>query len=240
MPAAYAHMTFGREVKKVLPEDLQKRISKFPELFGIGLQGPDILFYYHPSDTQAYVLYGHNIHKRPASDFFHYALNQLERLKGREADLDKAKTYLAGFLCHFILDSGCHPIVRKFTNPGEASHRQIEREFDRFLMEKDNLRPEWYIPWTRTVPMAEKHADIIALFYAEADARVIRRGIRNMRFYETMTTGFRMRSRLDLAGISLQLEERRNDLTDMASDKIMHFMMENHEGFLDSLIDNFG
>ena len=78
MPAAYAHMIFGKEVKAILPITSQELSSRYPELFGIGLQGPDILFYYHPSDTQAYVLYGHNIHKRPAGDFFCNALEQME------------------------------------------------------------------------------------------------------------------------------------------------------------------
>ena len=87
MPAAYAHMVFGMEVTAILPISAQESINRHPELFGIGLQGPDILFYYHPSETQAYVLYGHNIHKRPAADFFRYALVQLEKL----AELEKAE-----------------------------------------------------------------------------------------------------------------------------------------------------
>lgn len=238
MPAAYAHMVFGKEVTAILPLSAQGSINRYPELFGIGLQGPDILFYYHPSETQAYVLYGHNIHKRPAADFFRYALVQLEKL----ADLEKEKAtaYLMGFLCHFILDSNCHPIVRKHTIPGEASHRQIEREFDRFLMEKDKVRPEWFIPWTRTVPLAEKHAEIIGLFYPEAGDKVIRRGIRNMRWYESVTTGYRMRSRLDLTHISEQLEERMISQRHTACEVIRIYLLNNQVGFMSFLDRNFG
>lgn len=238
MPAAYAHMVFGKEVTAILPLSAQGSINRYPELFGIGLQGPDILFYYHPSETQAYVLYGHNIHKRPAADFFRYALVQLEKL----ADLEKEKAtaYLMGFLCHFILDSNCHPIVRKHTIPGEASHRQIEREFDRFLMEKDKVRPEWFIPWTSTVPLAEKHAEIIGLFYPEAGDKVIRRGIRNMRWYESVTTGYRMRSRLDLTHISEQLEERMISQRHTACEVIRIYLLNNQVGFMSFLDRNFG
>ena len=237
MPAAYAHMVFGMEVTAILPISAQESINRHPELFGIGLQGPDILFYYHPSETQAYVLYGHNIHKRPAADFFRYALVQLEKL----ADLEKEKAtaYLMGFLCHFILDSNCHPIVRKHTIPGEASHRQIERESDRFLMEKDKIRPVWFIPWTKTVPMAEKHADIIALFYPEAGEQVIRRGIRNMRLYESVTTGYRMRSRLELTHISEQLEEKMINQLQDASEMIQNFQSMDQEWFMNLLTRNF-
>lgn len=238
MPAAYAHMVFGMEVTAILPISAQESINRHPELFGIGLQGPDILFYYHPSETQAYVLYGHNIHKRPAADFFRYALVQLEKLA--ELEKEKAIAYLMGFLCHFILDSNCHPIVRKHTFPGEASHRQIEREFDRFLMEKDKIRPVWFIPWTKTVPMAEKHADIIALFYPEAGEQVIRRGIRNMRLYESVTTGYRMRSRLELTHISEQLEERMISQRHTACEVIRIYLLNNQVGFMSFLDRNFG
>jgi len=238
MPAAYAHMVFGKEVKKILPISTQESINQYPELFGIGLQGPDILFYYHPSETQAYVLYGHNIHKRPAADFFRYALDQLGKLT--DLDREKATVYLMGFLCHFILDSNCHPIVRKQTIPGEASHRQIEREFDRFLMEKDNVRPEWFIPWTRTVPMAEKHAEIIGLFYPEAGEKVISRGIRNMRLYESITTGYRMRSRLELTHISEQLEERMKTSLEAAPEIFSQFLSSPGELFWETVKRNFG
>lgn len=238
MPAAYAHMVFGKEVTAILPLSAQGSINRYPELFGIGLQGPDILFYYHPSETQAYVLYGHNIHKRPAADFFRYALAQLEKMTDLEKE--KATAYLMGFLCHFILDSNCHPIVRKHTIPGEASHRQIEREFDRFLMEKDKVRPEWFIPWTSTVPLAEKNADIIALFYPEAGEQVIRRGIRNMRLYESVTTGYRMRSRLDLTHISEQLEERMISQRHTACEVIRIYLLNNQVGFMSFLDRNFG
>lgn len=238
MPAAYAHMVFGMEVTAILPISAQESINRHPELFGIGLQGPDILFYYHPSVTQAYVLYGHNIHKRPAADFFRYALVQLEKLA--ELEKEKATAYLMGFLCHFILDSNCHPIVRKHTIPGEASHRQIEREFDRFLMEKDKIRPVWFIPWTKTVPMAEKHADIIALFYPEAGEQVIRRGIRNMRWYESVTTGYRMRSRLELTHISEHLEEKMINQLQDASEMIQNFQSMDQEWFMSLLTRNFG
>lgn len=238
MPAAYAHMVFGKKVISILPIATQESINRYPELFGIGLQGPDILFYYHPSDTQAYVLYGHNIHKRPAADFFRYALDQLEKMKGLEKE--KATAYLMGFLCHFILDSNCHPIVRNHTIPGEASHRQIEREFDRFLMEKDNVRPEWYFPWTRTVPMAEKHAEIIGLFYPEAGKRVIRRGIRNMRLYESLTTGYRMRSRLELTPISEQLEEQMKTSLKVVVEILGQFPGLTTELFWETVKRNFG
>ena len=238
MPAAYAHTVFGGEVYDKLPFSVQSHIDFHESLFQIGLQGPDILFYYHPSEIQVYVLYGHNIHKRPAADFFRYALNQLEKLKGREKE--KGTAYLMGFLCHYILDRGCHPLVRKNTIPGQSSHREIERELDRFLMEKDNLRPEWFFPWTRTVPRAEKEGAIISRFYPEADRTVIARGIRNMRLYETSTTWFRMRKKKDLNLLSSKLEVQMKTQVEKASAAVGLLYEGDWDRLFPILIGNFG
>ncbi|MDF2951137.1 MAG: hypothetical protein K0S18_720, partial [Anaerocolumna sp.] len=48
MPSAYTHFKFGMEVIKLLPMELQNIILKNKDLYEIGLQGPDILFFYKP------------------------------------------------------------------------------------------------------------------------------------------------------------------------------------------------
>ena len=46
MPTTYAHYRLGEEVRRQLPEELQKRIRQNLELFHIGVHGPDHMFYY--------------------------------------------------------------------------------------------------------------------------------------------------------------------------------------------------
>ena len=48
MPASYTHDTFGRIVYKELEGEIHWLIHKYSEFFRIGLQGPDVLFFYHP------------------------------------------------------------------------------------------------------------------------------------------------------------------------------------------------
>jgi len=145
-----------------------------------------------------------------------------------------------GFLCHYILDSSCHPLVRKNTIPGQSSHREIERELDRFLMEKDKIRPEWYIPWTQTVPRAEKEGAVISRFYPEADSAVIARGIRNMRLYETSTTWYRMRKKNDLTLLSCQLEEGMKAQVEKASAALGLLYEGDWDRLFPILVGNFG
>ena len=48
MPSTYAHFRAGQAVRQRLEPAQQQDIRAWPELYQIGLHGPDILFYYHP------------------------------------------------------------------------------------------------------------------------------------------------------------------------------------------------
>ena len=49
MPSTYAHYIFGQQIRGRLSGYERKIIDKYPELFNIGLHGPDILFYDIPN-----------------------------------------------------------------------------------------------------------------------------------------------------------------------------------------------
>ena len=48
MPTTYAHYKLGQAVRESLQEREKKIVEEYPELFSIGLHGPDIFFYYKP------------------------------------------------------------------------------------------------------------------------------------------------------------------------------------------------
>ena len=60
MPAAYAHIRFGRE--QALPGKYGALPRNFPQLYTVGLQGPDLLFYHNPVFSTAKVREGHRLH----------------------------------------------------------------------------------------------------------------------------------------------------------------------------------
>ena len=83
--------------------------------YGLGLQEPDIFFYYLPS----YVLEGHNIgalaHVRETSAFFQGLIESRNQFSSR-TDLNIAEAYLIGFLGHYTLDTICHPYIYAMTH----------------------------------------------------------------------------------------------------------------------------
>lgn len=131
MPGTYAHYAFWKKVLAQLDDEIKNIILKNMDLFFIGLHGPDILFYYKP------LIYnnltsklGHKIHNENSNIFFEKARSIIKKSNNKEESL----SYILGFLCHFMLDSECHPYINKVTQENNLSHTEIESEFDKLLI----------------------------------------------------------------------------------------------------------
>lgn len=176
MPTTYAHYTFGKEVLKILDEDLKKIISKNIDLFNIGLHGPDILFYYEPLKSNDISKIGHEIHSKNANVFFETAKKIINNCECSDA----ACAYIMGFICHYMLDSQCHPYINQKENG--LSHSEIETEFDRALMTKNNLNPIAFKPTSHIIPK-EDYAQCISKFFECTDKEKIFKALKSMKFY---------------------------------------------------------
>ena len=70
MPSTYAHYRFGREVAQLLAPENQKVIQAYPELFSIGLHGPDLFFYYQPLLSNPLGRLGGELHNQSGRQLF--------------------------------------------------------------------------------------------------------------------------------------------------------------------------
>lgn len=120
MPATYAHYVFGKKVYAKLSKEEKEDIRKGKDAFLLGLHGPDLLFYYYPIGKNRINQQGVHMHKEIAADFFNRG--RLSYHKQRDQAL---RAYLYGFLCHFILDSECHPYVNYYMEEQELGHLEI-------------------------------------------------------------------------------------------------------------------
>lgn len=178
MPATYAHYRFEQEVRKDLPEKEKKIVEEFPELFMIGLHGPDIFFYYKPFSKNRVRQIGHEMHKRAGEAFFAPAAEVVREHGGNHAYL----SYLYGFICHFSLDVACHGYIDEKIAKSGISHTEIEAEFDRMLMVKDGHDPIRYKPTGHIVPSLE-NAEIIQAFFEDADSTQVLGTLKGMVTY---------------------------------------------------------
>ncbi|MCI8418243.1 MAG: zinc dependent phospholipase C family protein [Lachnospiraceae bacterium] len=143
MPATYAHYLFGKKVYRKLPKELRLLIRNNREGYFLGLHGPDLLFYYRPLGKNRINQMGSLMHHELASDFF-------ENSRGVYQQHPKPVllSYLLGFICHFTLDSECHPYISRYMENYGVSHSDIETELDRALMEKEGKDPRtWNYTW---------------------------------------------------------------------------------------------
>lgn len=137
MPSTYAHHRFGRDVSFGLPQTIQTVIQSHPDLYSMGLHGPDLLFYNHPLRSNPVSQLGFGIHDEPGQDFFAPAAKRINELDNPSAHL----AYLYGFLCHFALDQACHGYIDEKIAASGVTHTEIEMEFDRMLLAGDGLDP---------------------------------------------------------------------------------------------------
>ncbi len=178
MPTTYTHYRFGKDVYRQLPLSVQEAIDQYRGLYDIGVHGPDLLFYYKALTQNPINQTGAAIHKRAGSCFFEQAALQVKKM----ADPMPAMVYLYGFLCHFTLDSFCHPYIEQMVRKQGISHSAIEAELDRYFLEKDGYAPLSYRPIHHLIPCIF-HARVIAPFFPGIGVKKIRICIESQRFY---------------------------------------------------------
>lgn len=124
MPAVAAHYMFGQLVAEKLNKDIYDLITSHKELFDIGTQGPDLLFYYNPVKKNPVSTYGNTIHQVIAKDFF-------EPICAKQPKIGQASlAYLLGAVSHYCLDLACHPYIIELSGDSAAHHRSLESDFD--------------------------------------------------------------------------------------------------------------
>lgn len=142
MPAIYAHLRFGEEVAKTLPSPYTDLINRFPEAFALGTQGPDILFYHKPMKTNDIRKRGTFLHTFSGEKFFLLQGKKLLENVSSDGVEEIFKTngafaaYTCGFLCHFTLDTICHPYIDAQSSEA-VSHGKIESELDKAVLRLD-------------------------------------------------------------------------------------------------------
>ena len=173
MPATYAHYRFGAQMLNRMPADLGRAAKRHRRLFDVGLHGPDLFFYYHPAFHTRVGKLGSKFHKQTGREFFSRVCRNL-RLEPSEA----GQAYLYGVLCHYALDTQCHPLVEHISADAEVSHTRIETEFDRYLLELDNKPSRMNL--TKHLQLTRPECEIVSRFYPGTEPGHIREGLNGM------------------------------------------------------------
>lgn len=177
MPTTYAHDLFGKMVYHRLDPEIQEKIKKYQTTYQIGLHGPDILFYVRPFYKNRFNQMAHRLHREEAAGFFERG-RELYQKTGNEEIL----VYLLGFICHFMLDSTCHPYISEYMKKTGARHDEIETEFDRALMVRTGKDPFHYQPGS-VIRIEKNSVDAISEVMEGMSHRDIVRALMGSKFY---------------------------------------------------------
>jgi len=141
MPGFTTHYLFGQNTYKQLKKNsLKKIIQANHAAYHLGLQGPDLFFYYLPS----YTIHANNIgsvaHTEDTGKFLFYLLRS-RQLFADHRQQQIAEAYIAGFLGHYTLDTHCHPYVywktdfQEKNNCYHGRHMGLEVDIDTELLQ---------------------------------------------------------------------------------------------------------
>ncbi len=179
MPSTFAHQYFGDLVGGQVREQAGALINSARALYDIGLQGPDIFFYYNPlrkGDPIAHI--GTQKHLLSGRDFFMQALERIDSSGLSGEDRDAAHAYLAGVICHFTLDASLHERINRYEAEGGACHAETEGELDRALIESLGRNPVKEKMTERFIPSC-RNAAVISNIYTEADPKTVEKALKS-------------------------------------------------------------
>lgn len=182
MPNYFAHSVFGQRVFHYLSPELQRQVDQQWESYACGQYGPDPLFFYRFWRRNLVAQEGHALHGQTPQS----ALERMRRPVEEEQPF--ALGYAMGFLCHFMLDSGCHPYIRSVSQQREISHLAMEGEFDRYLMKEAGYIPHKHTPLARPEDTAVYAA--AALAYENVTPQQFHSGMRGYYLVSRSLTRF--------------------------------------------------
>lgn len=173
MPGFTTHYLFGVKAYNSQPNHYLKHvISKYRWLYQLGLQGPDIFFYNVPIlRHRDYRNVGSYMHDYHVNDFFRTCLREISEITSKQ-QREQAISYFAGFLCHYISDSICHPFVygrihAESNGKGlhvHGLHAELENDIDAILLMKFKKKKPSAFNQTATICLNGQELQFISRF----------------------------------------------------------------------------
>lgn len=167
MPGYMTHYIFGiNEYKKLEEGYIKECITANRKVYNIGLQGPDIFFYFPfffviSKNNPGSIMHRSNV-KKCISNFMEYAMEQ----KGKDKEICIA--YLAGYMGHFNLDRMCHPYIYHKTGymykdkNYHAKHVALETDIDHLLIKERLKKHAADIHYGKLIELNKRQLEVVS------------------------------------------------------------------------------
>lgn len=174
MPSIYAHYRFGAQLIPTLPPKVQRTVSRFRQLYDMGLHGPDILDYQGALLANGSKL-RQKFHAQSGNVFFERVCRNI-RLRPSEG----AMAYLYGLLAHYALDSLSSGYIARMAEQEKLSADVICTEFDRYLLALDGKKPPHLQDLSGHMKLTPGECETVAAFYPRVSAGSVRKSVEHM------------------------------------------------------------
>lgn len=144
MPNIITHKIFAEEVyKRIKKRDIKDLLQRHLQIYYIGSNGPDFLFFYHAKPWEAFKDHqlnkiGSRLHSEGINTFYESSIASMRKEKDsftKESEL----AYIMGHLCHWSLDMMTHPYIFYRTGNclGESAglHHRFESMLDSMMLQ---------------------------------------------------------------------------------------------------------
>lgn len=183
MPSNYAHYRFGTQVLASLPADVRRPIQRFRRLYDVGVHGPDLFLYHNLMAKTIPGMLDGKFHHQTGRDFFTRVCKRLKQ-EPTEAGL----SYLYGVVAHYCLDSVCCPFIFEQSQVRQISPRELETEFDRFLLLLDGVEEPHTYDCSRHIRLTKGECVTVSQFYPPATPDIVHQSVQHMaRLTKTLT-----------------------------------------------------
>jgi len=182
MPSLITHYLCGDKWLNQLNEDTVKSlITKYRQVFNVGTQGPDILFYYRIwpwYKTKGIDKIGSKMHSEKVSEVFQEGLKYINTTKENRGLLT---AYLLGYACHYALDSSTHPYIyymtgfakeKDFKGQYSCYHSKFEKAIDLHMLEMEQRLQHTDIKVAGFIRLNRHEALVIGNMYSIVLAKV--------------------------------------------------------------------
>lgn len=145
MPNIITHKIFAETVmQRCANNDVKALLEKHSQLFGIGANGPDFLFFYHMRPWEMMKEHslnhiGSTLHSAHVNDFYHSAITVMKKEENASIQ-ERELAYVMGHLCHWALDMTSHPYIFYRTGNGKGfsagRHHRFESVLDAVMLKR--------------------------------------------------------------------------------------------------------
>jgi len=175
MPAVITHYLLSKACAGLMDDSgAAERLNLHGGVYYLGAQGPDILFFALGSKTLNQL--GGRIHREGINLFFAECIKRL-RMTAAEEERNELAAYMAGFLCHYALDTCAHPYIYyktgfshengRLTGKPVIRHHFLETTIDCILSEKLEDKNPYLLNIAEKISVDAKKRALIGNFLSE-------------------------------------------------------------------------